>query len=161
MMDYEVQRCTRTCAISGRELKPGETFYSVLQSVAGEVVRQDYAAEAWPGPPEQTIGWWKSQIPLGDPKRVQWAPNEVMLELFEELENQPAQHDFRYVLSLLLVRRRVLRLEETEQDAADQETLLLNCPKRETEYRVAVVMPSAARAAEIQAELKKLLWAKG
>ncbi len=30
MIDYEIQRCTRHCAASGRELVEGETFYSVL-----------------------------------------------------------------------------------------------------------------------------------
>ena len=160
MMDYEVQRCTRHCAATGRELKPGETFYSVLLVEGANVVRHDYAAEAWPGPTEGALGWWKSLVPSGDPKRTHWAPNDVMLDLFEQLESQPARHDFRYVLTLLLIRRRVLRLEETERDAAGHEIMLLSCPKRETDYRVAVVLPDDQRAAAIQEELQQLLMAK-
>jgi hypothetical protein len=58
---------------------------------------------------------------------------------------------------LLLVRRRVLRLEDTEQSDAKQEMMLLYCPRRQTEYRVAVRMPDAVQANQIQQELAGLL----
>ncbi len=82
-----------------------------------------------------------------------------MLELLESLESQPAMQDMRYVLALLLVRRRVLRLEETEKDDRGIEVSVLYCPRRETTYRVATVMPSAERTIEIQDELSRLLFA--
>jgi len=160
MLDYEIQRCTRHCHQTGRELAPGETFYTALLSAGGQVVRQDFSAEAWSGPPEGTIGWWKSHVPVGEAKRANWAPNDVMLELFEKLEDQPEQQDFRYVLTLLLIRRRVLRLDETERDAVGHEVLSLHCPKRETDYRVLAVMPTPAREGEIQTELERLLMSK-
>ena len=57
------------------------------------------------------------------------------------------------------VRRRVLRQEETERDPAGQEIAVLYCPRRETTYRVAAVMPDDAHVAEIQEELARLLFA--
>ena len=50
-MEYEHVHCTRRCAATGRELRPGEAFYSVLTDEAAKLVRQDYSAEAWTGPP--------------------------------------------------------------------------------------------------------------
>ena len=47
----------------------------------------------------------------------------------------------RYVLSLLLIRRRVVRLEETERDTRAARFRCSYCPRRETTYRVATVMP--------------------
>lgn len=161
MIDYEVQRCTRHCAVTLRELQPGETFFSTLTAEGAQVVRRDYAPEAWQGPPEGVLGWWKAQMPERDAKKVHWAPNDVMLELLETLEPQPDKQDMRYVLALLLIRRRVLRLEDTEHDAAGQEISVLYCPRRETTYRVAAVMPDEARTAEIQDELARLLFADG
>jgi len=158
-MDFEVQRCTRHCATTGRELKPGETFYSTLVAEGSKVVRHDYAAEVWQGPPESVLGWWKSHLPARDARRVHWAPNDVMLELLEQLETQPDKHDMRYVLSLLLVRRRVVRLEDTQRDDAGAEISVLYCPRREKEYRVQTVMPDDQRAIEIQNELANLLFA--
>ncbi len=144
----------------GRELTPGEAFYSVLMAAGSEVVREDYSADAWEGPPEGAIGWWKARVPQPDAKRVQWAPNEVMLQLFEDLEGQAGQSDLRYVLTLLLIRRRVMRLEETEQ-TEQGEVMVLYCPRREAEYRASVVMPTEERVREIQEQLAALLFAGG
>jgi len=158
-MDYEIQRCTRCCAATGRELAPGEEFYSALVAEGADLVRHDYSTEAWDGPPEGAIGWWKSQMPSPTAKRMNWAPNDVMLEFFEQLEQQPDRQDMRYVLALLLVRRRVMRQEESEQDEQGREVLVLYCPRRETTYRVPVVDPEESRINEIQEELAKLLFA--
>ena len=89
--------------------------------------------------------------------KLHWAPNDVMLHYFEQLEGQPDQVDARYVLALLMVRRRVLRIEATEADEQGQETLVLYCARNEAEYRVAAAMPSDERAVEIQNELSRLL----
>lgn len=159
-MDYEIQRCTRSCATTGRELGPGEDFYSVLVANGADLKRYDYSIEAWTGPPEGTIGWWKSQMPSPTAKRMHWAPNDVMLHFFEQLEAQSGREDMRYVLALLLVRRRVMRLEEQEHDDQGRELLVLYCPRREATYRVPVVTPDESRVQEIQEELARLLFAK-
>jgi hypothetical protein len=159
MIDYEVQRCTRHCAATGRELQPGEEFYSTLTAEGAQVVRHDYAKEAWKGPPEGVLGWWKSHMPDRNAKKLHWAPNDVMLDLLESLESQPDKMDMRYVLALLLIRRRVVRLEETETDDARREISVLYCPRRETTYRVVTATPSDERTTEIQEELARLLFA--
>ncbi len=156
MMDYEVERCTRHCVVSGRELQPGETFYSTLTPQGGRVVRQDYAAEAWSGPPEGAMGWWKSQLPARDARKLTWA-----LELLETTADDPAQIDFRYVLSLLLARRRVLRLEENEQDPAGQQLSTFFCPRNGKVYSIAAANPDRDRARELQQQLAELLVAGG
>ena len=159
-MDYETQRCSRHCAVTGRTLEPGEAFYSALLVEGGQVLRRDFAVDQWQGPPEKAIGWWKSQVPLRDAPKMQLAPNDVMLELLEQLEHAPDKEDLRYVLSLLLIRRRVLRLEETVRDEQGRETAVLACPRRDKSYRVFTASPDDARAAELQAELSGLLFAK-
>lgn len=158
-MDYEVERCTRHCAATERELREGEEFFSVLVSERGEVRRHDYAADAWTGPPEAALAWWKSRLPTREAKKGELAPNEVLLRLFQGLEDVPQQLDMRYVLALLLVRRRVLREEDTEPDTAGLEVLVLYCPRDETTHRVVVTMPDERRTEEIQAELGRLLLA--
>ena len=157
MLDFEVQRCTRRCAKTERDLQPGEWYYSVLVPEGSDVVRYDYCCDAWEGPPEEAIAWWKSQMPEPNARKASWAPNDVMLDYFQQLEGQQDKADLRYILALLMTRRRILRLEETEIDPEKGEQLILFCPRNETEYRVAVAMPDAARAAEIQDELARLL----
>src|SRR5687767_3210168 len=161
MIDYEIQRCSRRCAATDRELKSGEVCYSVLVPEGAAVVRRDYSSEAWQGPPENAIASWKSTLVDPHAGRLHWAPNDVMLNYFERLLEDPAAEDARYVLALLLVRRRIARVERSERDAAGREQLVIYCPRNEREYRVAEAMPSPERALEIQQQLAELLQAHG
>lgn len=157
-MDFEIRKCTRRCAASERELTPNEVFYSVLVRDGADVVRRDYAESAWEGPPEGTVGCWKSQMPSAEAKRLKLAPNEVMLTLLEELENQPSKQHLRYLIALMLVRRRAAQLLDTE--AVDGRELLVIQPAKQDEVRVMVAEPmDAAHAQQLQEELVSLLYA--
>ena len=161
MVDFEVQRCTRRCAETDEEFKAGEEFYSVLVSEGAEVVRRDYASSVWKGPPDANLGWWKSQMPDINQRKLHWAPNDVMLHYFEQLDREPDKVHTRYILTLLMIRRRILKLVETEQDDQGREILVVYCSKNENEYRILVAQPTPELAGQIQTELAKLLFAKG
>jgi hypothetical protein len=167
LLDFEVQRCTRCCAATERALEPGDECYSVLEVAGAEVVRKDYSPEAWKGSPEAAFGWWKSRVPEPTAKKIKLAPNDVLLELFDQLADKTEQQDLRYVLALLLVRRRVLRVEVANDGPSDKvgetdlheptEIMTLYCPKRDSTCEVAVAMPSSERIDEIQQQLSELL----
>lgn len=156
-MDYEIQRCTRRCAASDRNLVPGETYYSAMVAEGGAMRRLDYAAENWSGPPAGALAWWRSQLPLRAEGQKRWAPNDAMLRFFEELAEAPEKADVRYVLALLLVRRRVLRIEESDAAPQGAPSLVLFCPRNDTTYTVAAAAPTAERIEAIEEELAGLL----
>ena len=81
----------------------------------------------------------------------------MILDYFIELQKQASAPDLVYVLTLLLIRRHILRLEETERSSRG-ETMVLYCPRNESEYRIPVVQPQPERIAAIQADLEKLLF---
>ncbi len=167
LLDFEVQRCTRRCAATDRPLEPGDVCYSVLEVQGADVVRRDYCRDAWNGPPEAAFASWKSLVPEPTTKKIKLAPNDVLLELFDQLADRPDHQDMRYVLTLLLLRRRVLRLDVAlEQNAVQDappmpgpaaESMTVYCPKRDATYEVPVVMPRDARIDEIQEQLSELL----
>lgn len=156
-MDYDVQRSTRRCAATGREFAPGEEFYSALVAEGNELRRLDYAIDAWQGPPPGAIGWWKSLVPQANARRSRQAPNDVLLQFFDELAEQSDREEMRYVLALLLVRRRVMRVEEAHRGVEGREVLLLHCPRRDADYEVPVIVPDQAKIDAIQQELAQLL----
>lgn len=156
-MEYEVQHCTRRCSTSGREIAPGEVYFSVLVVEDNELKRYDYAVDAWPGPPETAVGWWKSRLPQRNTVKKHWAPNDVMLDFWDRLADQADKQDMRYVLTLLLVRRRVFRVEEEKLDPNGSEVLVVHCPRRDATYEVLAVEPSPPRIDQIQDELATLL----
>lgn len=159
MLDFEVQRCTRRCAVQNRPFAPGESFYSVLNVQGVDIVRKDYSEEAWSGPSDQAVGWWKSRMPEPNAKKNHWAPNDIMLDLFERWADDPAHQDIRYVLALLLIRRRVFREEQEDTESSQGDQLAVYCPRKEQRYVVPVIVPDTDRVEEIQKELFELLFA--
>jgi hypothetical protein len=162
-VDFEIQRSTRRCAATDCPLDPGATCYSVLEVQGADIVRKDYAASAWAGPPPEAFGWWKSRVPEPHAKRIKLAPNEVLLDLLDKLAERPECQDMRYVLALLLVRRRVLRLDGPALPATkpsprpDVQTMTVYCSARDASYEIIVLMPSDERIEEIQLQLGELL----
>ena len=157
MIDFDIQRCTRKCHATERELRPGDVYFSVLMPEGAEVVRQDFAREAWEGPPEEAICWWKATIPDPTSTKASWAPSDIMLDCFEQLLLDPTQKDAAYVLALLMVRRKIVRLDGTEAADDGQQRLVLTGLKRDATYQIPVVEPTAARITQIQNELTSLL----
>jgi hypothetical protein len=182
LLEFEVQRGTRRCAATDRALEPGDECYSVLDIRGADVVRKDFCPEGWSGAPDGAFGWWKSRVPEPSAKKIKLAPNDVLLELFDQLAERPDQTDLRYVLTLLLIRRRVLRIEEVSgdhpagsarcqvsgkssssdlrpstPDPSPSEIMHVYCPKRDANYEVTVSMPTGTRIDEIQQQLSELL----
>lgn len=162
MFDLQVQRLTRICAQSGRTLQPGEPVYSTIVLEEGSLVRRDYSADVWAelvqqGVTREVLAWWRAVVPGGRKAKPQWAPRDVLLDYFDRLEDCPQQQDTRYVLALLLLRRRILRDPQEETTDAGQRIMKLTCPSRDTTVTVQVQPPAEDRLADIQAELSKLL----
>jgi hypothetical protein len=108
MIDYQIQPSTRRCSVTGRELKAGERYYSVLLDEGGQLVRRDYSREAWQGPPAAAFSFWQGKVHASSAPRRPPIDDELLLDCFRRLEGEtePGRVSFRYVLALLLVRRR-------------------------------------------------------
>ena len=154
----DIPKPSKTCSATHRELKPGEAFFSVLFEESGGVRRLDYAAENWTGPPPSAAGWWKSTVPAVGEKKVKLAPNEILLELFEQLAGQPDKLDVRYVLTLLLIRRRLFRYEREEEAETGEKTLIVYSLKQNATFEIPAAMPNAERLREVQEYLNSLLY---
>lgn len=64
----------------------------------------------------------------------------------------------RYVLALLMIRRRILRLVDTLVTPEGVEQMVLYCPKNENEYQVVVTSPESTRIDELQQSITALLF---
>jgi hypothetical protein len=137
MTDYQLQPHTRRCCVTGRELQPGERYYSVLLDEAGKFLRKDFSAEAWPGPPTGAFSFWAGKVPASTGPRRLPIDDELLLDCFQRLEGQtePARLNFRYVVALLLMRRRRFKFEEVRKEAG-QEVLCLCCTRTSAHHRV-------------------------
>ncbi len=151
MADYHIQPNSRRCVATGRDLRPGEKYYSVLIEDGERFVRQDFSTDGWTGPPEAAFSFWMGRVPDSNEKAKPRFDDDLLLDCFQRLEGQadPSRINFRYVLALLLMRRRKLKFEESrEQDGVEQ--LCLRCLKTGTEHLV--INPQLTEEAMLQVQ---------
>lgn len=158
MTEYQIQPNARRCALSGRELQPGEKYYSVLLDEGGRFVRQDFAHEAWQGPPESAFSFWAGRVPAAERSRRLRIDDEMLLDCFQRLEGQaePNRINFRYVVALLLMRRKRLKFEEARVEAG-QELLQLRDARSGTMFQVINPRLTEEAMAAVQEEVFKVL----
>jgi len=157
-MDYQIQGNTRRCAASGRELQTGEKFYSVLVDDQGKLVRHDYAGDAWRGPPEGAFSFWSGRVTAVEDSRRPRIDDDLLMDCFGRLEGnlEPERLSFRYVVALLLMRRRRLRFEEA-RTVNGQEVISLCCVRTRTQHQVINPRLSQDEMARVQDEVFRVL----
>jgi len=152
-MDYHFRPLGKTCAATGKPFAPGSRVISVLVEQNGVLNRLDYASEAWPGAPEQTVGQWTIQVPEGPPQRRPIDP-EAMLRYFEQLteDANPGFDKLRYVLALFLLQKRRMKLDGARSED-DVNYLVLVGSHGEGPYEVPDQQMSQDEIAQLQAAL--------
>jgi hypothetical protein len=114
--DWQLDAPKGRCAITNRQLAEGEPFYSVLfedDAVEGGFRRVDYSLEAWQGVPEGAFCSFKTQVPIREKRRRLLVDNDVLVNFFLRLadETNPLRVQFRFVLALILMRKKILRYD--------------------------------------------------
>ena len=156
MAEFDFKGCSKKCAGSDREIGPGDEYISVLiLNDDCEMERLDYSMEAWEGPPEDCVGWWRSKIPdLADGK-VYWAPNDVIFAYFDKIHEEQKAPATLYVLALLMVRKRLMKLDD---GPGERDKLRLISSRHEQPIEIQVITLTAERAEQIQQELGEHLF---
>jgi hypothetical protein len=122
----------------------------------GVFVRKDIVVEHWTGPPQECFGWWKSTAKHVSEHTQQQISGETLQSLFERLTAQPGEMDTLYVLTLLLLRRKLLRYEKETTDEQGNRLLEVYAFHTNMTYQIPVAMPNHERLEEIQQQLAGL-----
>lgn len=153
-MDYQLKPVSRECARSGQPLEPGTVCYSALVEQHGQLLRIDVAADAWQGPPENALGYWKCQVPEQEETRRRVLDTDSLMAYFEQLceAANPAQEKFVYVMALLLMQKRRLRIDGTRVED-DRTYLRLDGTHGEGPFEIRDQQLAAEEVEQLQNEL--------
>ena len=123
MEKWEIARTSGVCSRTGRPLEEGEEYYVVLFEEGETFRRADCALSAWTGPPEGAFCHFKSRIPLRKPKKRLLVDDDLLINFFVRLaeETDESRLRFRFVLGLILMRKRLLRYETTLRDGEHEQ----------------------------------------
>lgn len=121
--NFEVARATGVCGGTGRAIGVGETYVACLWSSppaeghdTERLSRTDYSTEAWIGgsrPPGPIVGHWRATLAAPNTRKRTLIGDDELLDLFLQLAEatEPKRQAFRYLLALILIRKRLLRVE--------------------------------------------------
>jgi hypothetical protein len=131
--DYQIARATGRCSATGRVLEPGSACMATLcertESPMEEgFERRDFSLEAWEAGqrPEGMFSYWKTTVPRPDERPKLLVDDTVLMDLFERLgsDERPQRIAFRFVLGLMLMRKKHMKFIGRETKAGAEHWLL-------------------------------------
>ena len=119
---YEVSRPQGVCAVTGHPIGADEKFMAALRETPAGFERVDVSMPAWPDfDRKDVVAFWQTTMPKHETKKKLFVDDEVLCQLFERLSDvqEPAKLNFRFVLGLILMRKRMLIYETTRHEGGD------------------------------------------
>jgi len=80
------------------------------------LARRDFCADYWQAEKPDVFCYWKSKLASPDEKKRIFVDDEMLMSFFERLAGESEQEkvNFRFVLALVLMRKRRLKYDSSE-----------------------------------------------
>jgi hypothetical protein len=162
-LEYQVARTQRACSRCAKGLGPGDELVSELYEGADEegrpaFLREDFCPDCWPGPRAESVGHWRTQVPEADAPNKRFVDDDILRNFFERLEGSTDEMkvNFRYILSLVLMRKRILKFHDT-RDEGDRSVLVLRYAGTDVTTEVSDPGLDESKIAEVSQEVGDIL----
>src|SRR5262245_61865895 len=155
---WKIARRARACASCGRGFEEGEAHFSLLR-LEGGIERLDRCVSCFQtAPASPGEFYWKTRY-ARDPRRRLAIDVEALREAFSRMPAEGADPGLRYLLALLLTRKRVFRLLETRRGDGSEPDRLVLSPGKGSAERLEVVVPEMTpeRVEELRRQLRTIL----
>ena len=118
MADWTINKPLGECCGTGRQIEPGEEYFGALVEGEQGLERRDYSAEYWEQAKPEVFCFWKTKLADPDEKKEMFVSDEMLMAFFERLANETDAEkiNFRFVLALVLMRKRRLKYDATRMD---------------------------------------------
>jgi hypothetical protein len=157
MSDWKFRRRQGWCGACEKRFAEGERHASSLFVVGEELRRDDLCSNCWQarGGRDELVHWFTRHR---EGKRGLQLDLGTLEHLFVRLEEraEPRVRELRYVLALLLLRKRRLKLDRILRDTGG-EAMLVHRPRRKESFRVFVFDFAPERLQELRGDLMHLL----
>lgn len=156
---YEVGRPGGPCRVCGRDLLPGDKIMAALRETPAGFERLDISLDCWPQfDRKDLLAFWQTTIPQHEAKKKLFVDDQVLCELFERLKDttEPAKLNFRFVLGLILMRKRML-VYESSRDENGQDLWTVRLKGREDRLDLLNPRLNEQQVAEVSQQLGEIL----
>lgn len=116
MAEWEIKKPLGHCCGTGEEIAESQEYYAALVDTPEGLERQDFSLEYWNEHQPKVYCFWKTRRTPEAEKKKLFVDDDMLLAFFERLadENDPEKVNFRFVLTLILMRKRILRYESSK-----------------------------------------------
>lgn len=162
MSDWRIHRREVLCGACQRPFQDGETLYSLLHLESEPLRREDRCERCFVDPGELAgVLFWRTHH-VADGSRRLAVDFDAIEELFVALESRkdPRSMELRYLLTLLLLRKKRLKLVGVRRGEAG-ETMCVRRPRRTEEFEVSVFELDGERALALKADLARIFEGAG
>jgi hypothetical protein len=157
MADWKITTRTPECSVCGRTFPEGERHVSALSLQGEDLRRIDSCADCFrAGSGSEELFFWFTRTRAGQSRALEF-DLPTLEQLFLRLEGRVEKRirEVRYVLCLILMRKRRLKLQRVER-GTEGEALLVRRPRRDETWRVFVFDFSVERLEELRSELLRV-----
>jgi hypothetical protein len=156
---YDVARSGGKCAVTGQEIQPDQKYMAALRETPTGFERVDVSMDAWPAfEKKDLLGYWQTAMRRPEAKKKIFVDDEVLAGLFERMSEvvEPAKINFRFVLGLILMRKRLLVYENTRKEG-DREIWSMRIKGREDRLDMENPRLDEQQVAEVSQQLGQIL----
>jgi len=115
MDQWEINKPLGQCYGSGKKIGYGEEYFGALVETEQGLQRRDFCVDYWEKEKPNVFCFWKTRLPHPDQKRQIFVDDQMLMAFFERLADETEQEkiNFRFVLALVLMRKRRLKYDST------------------------------------------------
>jgi hypothetical protein len=118
MEEWSISKTQGRCFGTGREIRPGEEYFSALVETVQGLQRRDFCVEYWQESKPEVFCFWKTRQSRPDEKKKMFIDDDMLMAFFDRLadETEPERVNFRFVLALILMRKRKFKYDSSKSE---------------------------------------------
>ena len=151
---------TGACCKCQKDFVELESYHASLHETKDGFERRDFCVGCWTDEFRQTaFSFWQTRVPKKEEKKKLFVDDAVLLDFFRRLAENPdeTKAGFCFVLTLILMRKRIVKYVSTEQSETSGETWTMRITGEEKEYKIPNPQLDDQQIEKIREELTSVL----
>ncbi|MFP4105389.1 MAG: hypothetical protein ACLFVU_04775 [Phycisphaerae bacterium] len=168
--EYNISKTAGACVSCQEKFQPEQEYMATVRVIdqpnedEDQFAREDYCLECWnqrdnQDRDDELFGIWKAEVPKPREKKKTFVDDELLLSFFHRLgdTDDETKVSFRFVISLVLMRKKLLVYEKMEKRDDGVELWLMRLKGSQKIHRVIDPHMDEDKIAEVSGQLGSIL----
>ncbi len=161
--EYNISKTSGQCFSCKSAMAPLQEFMAAVRETGEEFAREDYCLGCWQAHPVDgepgVVATWRAIVPKPEAKKKLLVDDELLINFFERLggDADAAKINFRFVLALVLMRKKILVYERMKKDATGQETWIMRFKGGEALHEVVNPNLDETKISQVSEQLGQIM----